>query len=212
MIGVDSRLFGNFTMGTRGVPPRPGGALNSNTASTKLGWGKGSGYEQFRLSSVFIKFNVSGGYGHVTSRSYSEGASMAADSRRIHAIDSVLTLVAADKYVREDLSTRLGSGDVGVRYRPRVRGAAELIVTDTGVSWYMEVTAAKWESDSGEHLGDEEAWAIATARNLACNGAIRVRPINRPWGRETIIPTSRREMDALSSGIEWKVIHVWSPW
>ena len=64
-VGVNGKLFGNFAMGIKNVPPKPGGFFSRNTSSTKLGWSRGSGYEQFRLSATWIKFNRAGGYGHI---------------------------------------------------------------------------------------------------------------------------------------------------
>ncbi|MEO6533699.1 MAG: PA14 domain-containing protein [Pseudolysinimonas sp.] len=54
-LGQDSRLFGNWTMGTKGVPRAPGGLLNNSTKSLKLGWRKGGGYAYFGLSHPSIK-------------------------------------------------------------------------------------------------------------------------------------------------------------
>ncbi|UAJ79188.1 hypothetical protein IT072_18600 [Leifsonia sp. ZF2019] len=63
IIGGDSKLFGNFTMGpTKGIPARPGGLLNKNTSTTKLGWSKGNGYAVFRLSTP----RISADNGHYT--------------------------------------------------------------------------------------------------------------------------------------------------
>jgi len=64
-IGVNSAKFGNYTLGVRGIP-KGGGAWNRSGANTKWGWGKGRGYEQFRVSSKWIPFNRSrSGYGHI---------------------------------------------------------------------------------------------------------------------------------------------------
>ena len=67
-IGADSKLFGNWTIGTRGIP-KGGGALNNAGRSVKLGWGvtKGARGVQFRVSSKSIPFNLSkSGTGHIS--------------------------------------------------------------------------------------------------------------------------------------------------
>lgn len=71
VLGRDSKLFGNYKLGTKGKPSKPGGSLNNDRRSTKIGWSTGYGknkkYEVFRISSRHIKQNRNPqGYGHWT--------------------------------------------------------------------------------------------------------------------------------------------------
>lgn len=64
--GVDSELFGNYKMGTPNVPAKPGGLLNRQGATTKIGWSTNKGNAVFRVSAKWIPVNVNKqGYGHL---------------------------------------------------------------------------------------------------------------------------------------------------
>ena len=65
LIGEDSKLFGNFTMGRANVPRPPGGLLNRRSASTKLGWSRDHNGAVFRLSSKHLPRKNKRGYGHI---------------------------------------------------------------------------------------------------------------------------------------------------
>ncbi|RWZ45945.1 hypothetical protein ELQ90_16450, partial [Labedella phragmitis] len=56
--GVDSKYFGNSSMGTRNVPSVRGGRFNQSGSKVKVGWSKGNGSEWFRVSSRYITRNV----------------------------------------------------------------------------------------------------------------------------------------------------------
>jgi RHS repeat-associated protein len=68
-LGVDSKLFGHATMGTRNVPTPVGGLFNRAQSHTKIGWSNGAaagarGFAAFRVSSRLIRSNRVNGYGH----------------------------------------------------------------------------------------------------------------------------------------------------
>jgi hypothetical protein len=77
-LGVDSKLFGNNTLGDKNLPPRPtaragegaaksqGGVLNNSDNKTKLGWGKSKGSQVIRLSATWLPLNKVNGFGHFT--------------------------------------------------------------------------------------------------------------------------------------------------
>jgi hypothetical protein len=137
---------------------------------------------------------------------------VAVGSDRIAAIDAALKAVVDGRYTREDIATRSGSDDVVVRYRPKNIEAAGLIVTDTRVSWHLEVPEAKWEADSSDQLENERLWAIRVARDLAAFGAVRVRRSWCPWGRETFILRSDDQTQELGTDRAFKVVGYWPPW
>ena len=57
LVGENSRLFGNYTVGVKGTPKAPGGFFNKSQALVKVGWRKGNGHAYFGISSKLIKFS-----------------------------------------------------------------------------------------------------------------------------------------------------------
>lgn len=135
---------------------------------------------------------------------------------RIGVVAEALATAAADRYDVEPIETRAGSGDRCVRFQPHRAGAPELLVTDTGVSWYLEVPQARWEADSSDiTLGGQSAecqWAAETAQNIARFGMVRVRPRWLPYGRESFVLSSNAELLTYQQDRSLRLIKFLPPW
>ncbi|MFC6355105.1 hypothetical protein [Luethyella okanaganae] len=113
------------------------------------------------------------------------------------------------------MTTRI-SGNVCVRLQPHRTGSATLLVTDTGVSWYLEVPEAKWEFDSSDAMGSDELaqfeWAVDICVSIARFGMIRTRPKWLPFGRESFVLTEVSGMESHRNDGKREVTHYWPPW
>jgi hypothetical protein len=107
-------------------------------------------------------------------------------------------------------------GVARVRLRPVNSLAAAVEVVDTGVSMY--VSAEGWEADSSDFAREPEsdtpglAWATSVVLAIAEFGMVRVRPTWVPFGRETLLLGSSKELDDIRRTKKTRVLRVWAPW
>lgn len=139
-------------------------------------------------------------------------------SQRIGKITAALQAVAGERFSTIVLETSPGSGDYSMQYVPHRPDAAQIIVTDTQVSWYIELRGAHWEADSSEtdpaaDFETQTRWAIDTCVGVARFGVARIRSKWQPFGRTSIVLTSNRQMDdALANRSNLVLVRRWQPW